>query len=135
MIIHQLFVSLGIDEIGMSRSDTNVFTSIFGISNQRIENNLHVSFHVDSVFLSHGSRKRIFVEVSSGSDSHGEGGESQFREIENSIFGKSFNSLQTPVVGVFGLAQIYLVILLKSFDKEWSEFVIVFGVHGVASHA
>jgi hypothetical protein len=85
--------------------------------------------------LSHGTGKGVFVKISSSSNSHRNGRETELGEIENSIFGESFDTGKTPVIGVLGGCKVNFVILGEGLGEKGSEFIIILGVHGVASHA
>ncbi len=81
MLVHQLVVLLLGDEVGVSGSDRDVFAPVVRVVDQLAEHYSHVQLHVLTVFESHGAGQRVLVEVSSGSDAHGDRGESEFGEV------------------------------------------------------
>jgi len=105
------------------------------VSNELLEDWLHGLLHTDSVFLAHGASQWEGLQVSGGSDSHGEWlADAKSGDIEDAVGWEAFLALELPVVLVLLDIEVDLVVLGQSLLEELIEVIVVGWVHGVAAH-
>jgi len=105
------------------------------VSAESIEHWAHSELHVLSVLLAHGTGEWEFLQVSGGSNSHGEWLlDAESGDIENTVGWEAFLALELPIVRVFLLVEVDLVVSAESLLEEIIEVIVIGWAHGVAAH-
>jgi len=130
-----LVVLLLCDKVLVAGGDGNVSSTVVLISDEDIVNLTHIKFHVDAVFLGHSTGEGVLAQVTAGTDSHGELGETKLGHVEDTGLGETGNTSKGPVVDVLLDGEVNLVVLSEGLLEEAGELVVIVGVHGVAAHA
>lgn len=134
VVLNVLVVLGGVDEALVTWGDGNVVTTEGLISDEGIEDLLHVLLHVDTIILGHGTWEWVLVEVTASTDSHGEGWEAKVLKVELTRLWETLNTSEGPVVDVLLDVQVNSVVLGESLLEEWGELVVVLWLHGIAAH-
>ena len=134
VIFYELVVFVAGDLVGVTWSDGHVATSELRLADQCVKDLTHCSFHGDTVVFGHGSWKRKLFEVSAGSHAHGQRRKTKLGQVENAVGRKTSDATERPVIGVLGLGEIDLVVLLESTAEEGLEDVVVIRLTRVAAH-
>jgi len=105
------------------------------VSNEAVEDWAHSELHVLSVLLAHGAGEWELLQVSGGSDSHGEWLlDAESGDVEDAVGWEALLALELPIVGVLLLVEVDLVVSAESLLEEVIEVIVVGWAHGVAAH-